>query len=163
MKTWAVISGYCYEHLYCSTPQQAPIVNQLVQNIRKDTWSLSLLAVSPHHRRKHIAHNLCKLVMDKVSLNRIYIYHTLLLHWFIFQAIAQGEGASVLTQSQDNVSLFVLYRYRDTFLSLSWWQVKIYENMGFSVFGDARIVGAPGGDYTIFSLTFNWPPMEFRN
>ncbi|XP_006463602.1 hypothetical protein AGABI2DRAFT_144875 [Agaricus bisporus var. bisporus H97] len=99
---------------------QAPPVNQLVKNSRKDTWSLSLLAVSPHHRRRRIAYNLCKFVMDK--------------------AMAQGEGASVLTQSQDNV--------------------KIYETMGFSMFGDVKIVGGPGGDYTIFSLTFNWPPME---
>lgn len=71
--------------------------------------------------------------------------------------MAQGEGASVLTQSQDNVSQMP---HAELQLRIAYCQVKIYETMGFSMFGDVKIVGGPGGDYTIFSLTFNWPPME---
>ncbi|TFK99280.1 hypothetical protein BDV98DRAFT_571328 [Pterulicium gracile] len=70
---------------WCEHNMMLP-VEQLVGNVRKDTWNLAFLAVDPRHHRRGIA----KLLIGEVQ--RI--------------ALNRREGLSVLTQSRSNVGVY---------------------------------------------------------
>lgn len=77
-------------------------VEQLVGNVRKDTWNLAFLAVDPRHHRRGIAKLLIGEVQRIVSRCPCTLPLIPLMAAYT-QALNRREGLSVLTQSRSNV------------------------------------------------------------